>query len=592
MKQIIIIIISLILWSYASAQLPKWSIAPNYEQIDVKVDNKLLQTDSMGITSLWTMDGNFLFKTEHFIHPFNDDVAVITKNGSDELIGFVDVQGKFTALPNVKVAYNHPYFENEYLICEDGKGYSYFKKDGSKAQLAQTMRSYPFHAGFAPYLTYDQLDKKKDPHYGYYCADGQVMEYRMIEKDEEKEIEPKDISFLSGIGYDNKSVAVIKNKLYLFNPDTKLFEPFLHGNDKSEKKRHLTLNGDYEKYFLNLPCDSIEIKAKYGNNQQVSLQFDNELRPVRFVFDDMEQVFARPKTKELEYSSEVEPYGESPKYGLTFRSKQLLPQQFEKVGLRYGNKAFVKLNDKWGVIEIIPNLSYSININKGEYVPFRHQKFDTQIRLDLPAEISAKYAKIDIPAESRCIIDKTSRETKDTESGNYVVYDCSLIIPDSLPDIEKTITYSPISITYDNLQLFDTQTDIKAWHLKSYNVDPIESETSISNGILSFTININADKNVGESDYPFEVTIKADSVSVETEKISETRRKFQVSNLKEGVNNLNILVTEKGCPPAVFPFEITYTKPVPRKKMQESAIIRKGEQTKKEQPKKELRIEL
>ena len=88
------------------------------------------------------------------------------------------------------------------------------------------------------------------------------------------------------------------------------------------------------------------------------------------------------------------------------------------------------------------------------------------------------------------------------------------------------------------------------------------------------------------------MTIKADSVSVETEKISETRRKFQVSNLKEGVNNLNILVTEKGCPPAVFPFEITYTKPVPRKKMQESAIIRKGEQTKKEQPKKELRIEL
>ena len=244
------------------------------------------------------------------------------------------------------------------------------------------------------------------------------------------------------------------------------------------------------------------------------------------------------------------------------------------------------------VTVIVPNLSYQLNINKGKFVAFRHQIFDTQIRLDLPAEISARYARIDIPAMSGCNIDKTSRETKDTESGNYVVYDCSLVIPDSLPDEETIISYSPISISYDDIHLFDTFIDIKAWHFKYYNVDPIESETSISNGILSFTININADKNVGEGDYPFEVTIKADSVSVETEKISETRRKFQVSNLKEGVNNLNILVTEKGCPPAVFPFEITYTKPVPRKKMQESAIIRKGEQTKKEQPKKELRIEL
>ena len=592
MKQIIVIIISLILWSYASAQLPKWAIAPNYEQINIKVDNALLQTDSMGISSLWTMDGICLFKTEHFIHPYKDGLAVITKKGSDELVGFVDILGKFTTLPNIKIAYDHPYFEDEYLMCEDSKGGAYYKIDGSKAEFAQSVRSYPFHGGYAPYLTFDQFEKKKDPYYGYYCADGQPMAYRMIEKGAEKEIEPKDISFLSGIGYDNKGVAVIKNKLYLCNPYTKLFEPFFHGNDKSEKKRHLTLNGDYEKYFLNLPSDSIEIKAKYDNNQQASLQFDSELRPVRFVFDDMEQVFAKPESKKFKYSSEVESYGDGPKYGLAFRSKQLLPQQFEEVGLRYGNKALVKCNGKWGVIEIVPNLSYQLNINKGKFVAFRHQIFDTQIRLDLPAEISARYARIDIPAMSGCNIDKTSRETKDTESGNYVVYDCSLVIPDSLPDEETIISYSPISISYDDIHLFDTFIDIKAWHFKYYNVDPIESETSISNGILSFTININADKNVGEGDYPFEVTIKADSVSVETEKISETRRKFQVSNLKEGVNNLNILVTEKGCPPAVFPFEITYTKPVPRKKMQESAIIRKGEQTKKEQPKKELRIEL
>ena len=117
--------------------------------------------------------------------------------------------------------------------------------------------------------------------------------------------------------------------------------------------------------------------------------------------------------------------------------------------------------------------------------------------------------------------------------------------------------------------------NIKVRHFKYYNVDPIESEASISNGAASFTININAQKNVGESYHPFEVKIEADSVNVQYEKISETRCKCMVSQLQEGNNNLYILVTKNGCPPSVFPFEIYYTKLVPKKKKQEEVVVRK-----------------
>lgn len=255
--------------------------------------------------------------------------------------------------------------------------------------------------------------------------------------------------------------------------------------------------------------------------------------------------------------------------------KQILPLQFDEIGLLYDNKAFVKCKGRWGIIEVIPGLDYSLKLNKGQDVAFRHQTFETQIRLDLPSQISAKDAKIDIPASSGCIIDKTSRETKDTESSNFVLYNYSLNIPENLSDTMINITYSPVSVSYDGISLFERPIDIKAWHLKYYNVDPIESETSISNGVASFTININAQKNVGESDYPFEVRIEADSVYVQYEKISEARYKCLVSNLQEGDNNLNILVTEKGCPSSVFPFEVYYTKPVPKKKTQEAVVVRK-----------------
>lgn len=575
MKQIYLLLASVFFSVGVYAQLPKWVISPNYNSLEVKVDDCLLQTDSLGYSILWTIDGKRLFSTENQILPFKDGTSIILKKGTNMLVGSVDTYGKFIKFPEVQIAYEHPYFENGYLICHEKDGYGYYKQDGTKASFPQSVKSYPFHNGFATYLTFDQWDMRKEPYYGFYRADGEKMKYRILEKGIEKELDYKLIEFLSNIGTNGKAVAVIKNKLYLFNPETEVFEPFLWGEGDSEKKRHLTLNADYEKYFLNLPNDTVEIIAKFGKNQLAVLHFDNELRPLKFEFDGDTQTFQENKSQEFKYSSELKTYGENGKFGLATMSSQVLPIQFDEIALKYGNKAFVKHNGLWGVIEIIPELNYSLKINKGEDVAFRHQKFETQIRLDLPAIISAKDARIDIPANSGCVIDKTSRETKDTESGNYVVYDCTLNIPDSLPDTMTEIVYYPVFVSYDGITLFETPINIKAWHLKYYNVDPIESETSISNGVASFTININAQKNVGESDYPFEVKIEADSVYVQYEKISETRYKCMVSNLQEGNNNLNILVTEKGCPPSVFPFEVYYTKPVPKKKKQEEVVVRK-----------------
>lgn len=305
MKQIIVTLIGIIVGCNAFAQLPKWVIKPDYDQLSVKVDGTLIETDSLGTTGLWTLDGKCLYRTNNYIQPFNEGVAVITKKGTNELVGVVNLFGEFTSMPNLQIAYDHPYFEDGHLICHDSNGYTYFKRDGSKVKLTQSLRSYPFNGGYAPYFTYDQLEKHKDPYYGYYRADGENMKYRLLDKNGEKEFAPKTINFLSGIGENNKGVAVIKNKLYLFNPDTDLFEPFLYGDEDSEKKRHLTLNGDYEKYFLNLPNDNVEIVAKYGKNQIAVLLFDKQLRPVSFTFDGENQDFIKPSKEEYKYSSEI-----------------------------------------------------------------------------------------------------------------------------------------------------------------------------------------------------------------------------------------------------------------------------------------------
>ncbi|MCM1439391.1 MAG: hypothetical protein NC131_09375 [Roseburia sp.] len=589
MKKYYLLLISALMSLTSQAQLPKWVIQPDNDTLFIKVDDNLLQGLSNNKSMIWNMDGKLLYSTESTILPFKDGVATIQEKDQPIISGLIDETGKFTAIPNMKIAYDNPFFEDGLMLCLDKDKYVYVKRDGSVASFPEVAKSYPFHKGFAPFFTYENLEKRKDSHYGYFKADGVPMKYSISDNANLKPIDPKDIDFVSGIGANGKGVAVIKNKIYLFDPVTEIFKPFLWGEEESTKKRHLILDGNYEQYFLNLPQDTITINAKYGKNQYAQLKFDNELRPIVFTFDGDTVTFEEKPHSKFTYKSNIEEYLRNGKYGLSLNTREVLPEQFDQVGIKYGNRAFVKSNDKWGIIEIIPNIEYSLKINKGEDIAFRHQKFDTQIRLDLPSQISAKEVRIDIPEETGCLIDKTSRESKDTESGNFVTYNCVLNIPPSLPDTVTTIIYKPIEISSDGISLFKTPMSVKAWHYKYYNVDPIESETSISDGVLSFTVNINAQRNAGEKDYPFDVRIEADSISVEQEKLSETRRKFLVSNLQVGSNNINIYVIETGCPPSVFPFEIFYSKSVPKKKQKEEVVIRKKDTaTKKRTPRLEL----
>lgn len=557
-------------------QLPKWLINPINDTIFVKVHNNMIQTISDGESSLWSLDGKLLYKTSENILSFNNGVATIVTKNHNKIAGVVDQYGNFTSLADLPIVYERPYFEEGFILSKINDEYVYFKQDGSKADFPITIKAYPFHKGYASYFTYDNLKKKKDPHYGYFKANGKEIEYKIKNNNNNiKSFESKDIQFLSGIGDNGKGIAIINNKIYEFFPETETFEPLVWRDDDSGKERQLAIDGHNDQCFVDIQTDSTIIYAKYGKNKSAILKFNQELLPQEFIFGEKIIPIISETISSYNYSSELATYGKKPAYGLSLKLKEVVPPQFEDVGLRFGRKAFVKINGKWGLLEIIPDLDFSIKLNKGEDIAFRHQKFETQIRLDFPSEITTQNTSIDIPESTGLIIDKTSRETKDTESGNFLTYNCILNIPESLPDTVTTITYNPIKISYGGMSLFEVPISIKAWHYKYYNVDPIESETSISDGVASFTININAQRNIGESDYPFDVKIEADSLDISFEKLSETRYKYLISNLQEGVNNLNILITEKGCPPSVFPFEVFYTKPVPKKKTKETVVVRK-----------------
>ena len=92
-------------------------------------------------------------------------------------------------------------------------------------------------------------------------------------------------------------------------------------------------------------------------------------------------------------------------------------------------------------------------------------------------------------------------------------------------------------------------------------------------------LNIHAERYPDEPVYPVNVSIVADTLQYELEKVSESRYKCKVWTIGEGTTNIVVQLTEQGCPPAPYSFEVTYVKPAPKTKSKpatkENIVIRR-----------------
>ena len=250
---------------------------------------------------------------------------------------------------------------------------------------------------------------------------------------------------------------------------------------------------------------------------------------------------------------------------MALHGEELLPPQFESVRPVADDMALVQKEGKWGLLKVDEKRRFRLSVNKGMEVGFRHHVFDTRIRVDLPTFISSTNTTLVADKESGCLIDRRSWDGVDSESGNYVEYDCRLNIPSQLTDEVSTVTY-PVTVVYDDIRSAVIDMPVQAWHVKYYTVDIAEADAKLNNGAYTFIVNIEKDHIPGEMDYPFSVSVDAKGLKYELVKVSETRWRCKLLSLKQGLNTVNVEIMEQGCPPKIYPFEVTYQKPSPKVK--------------------------
>ena len=557
MKRTIVLLSSLLLGITASlAQVAQWIVPPAYEHVEMPEGASIAITDSANTYTIWSLSGKRLHTTTDNVFPLSEGMLVTTSIYDDKISGLFNASGTAIPFEQLRLGWAYPCYHNGYLLVFDGH-YFYYMNTNGEVVSQEYVKAYPFSQGYASVFSYENVRKQKDPYREFITPDLQPITLQLDGKPLSRS---DDVEFISSVNDEGLAIVVVKRKLYYFNAKTRELTPCYLTPDETNPKNQLKLDGDVQSSTTS-KNDSTTMRAKCGR-EQVVITFDYIMKPIAVTHSQQRHEFLSAPDVIHNHSDHMARTPENNvngPFGLSWDGKEVLPPQFKEVNLIVDDKAIVCLNGKYGLLQMHPNDRFRFSLNKGDALGFRHKRFETTIRLDVPSYVHSNATTIDMDGVAGILVDKISRETKNTEYGNYVQYDCVLDIPEGITDELSPISFTA-NINYDGLRAVPTPFTANAWHSQYYNVEINEKETTISNGTLAFTSDIDPKRLAGEAVYPYTVTLNTNLHFELVEKVSETRYKWKVTGLKEGMNTINVQIQEDGCPPAEVSFDVEYVK--------------------------------
>lgn len=580
MKKILGILFSLIIFPL-NAQIAHWLIPPHYESIQFAEGLDAIITDASGVKTLWSFNGDLLGSVVGEIHPFCNDRAIVTSSGSNSITTIMRANGScIPVAEGLEIMPQAPEFHNGMLLVKSNDYYQFLDLEGKPSTFY--LSALPFYNGYSNCIRYKNWEKKKKPCRMLIDSTGTIVNIT----NKNHEIELENIEFLSSVNDENIALVIIKHKLYFFDGITRQLSPVYPSSDEINPKNHARIEEDVKFCLANDSDSTVLLNAKYGKKGEMSFRFDEAYRLISQTCDSTIKVFNVKTKAQKNYKSPLSATtSDSLLYGIAWNGEEMLPCQFNQISQFFESKAFVQKENLYGLVSIDPNSRFEIKINGGDDIAFLHQKFETTIRVDIPTSVSSERTFIDIDLSSGCEIDRTSRKRKDTEGGNFIEYNCTLKIPQDLPDETTTIQY-PLHILYNGFKSSQIYQNVNAWFYKKFDIEIDNSQTSLAQGVLTLMFNVNTVQTDGKL-FPTEISVTTPDtlIAERVEKISETRYKYKIGTLNEGINNIMIEVTEQGCPAAVFPYEIEYHKPLQQTKStateRETFEIKKKPQSKR-----------
>lgn len=566
----------------ANGQIAKWLIPPEYDRITIMPGNEdLLVTELNGEKHLWDFNGQSIvnYSSSDKIHPFYRGYAVTTTADGSKITGFYYRDGTYTFINNLMVAHSSTRFNNGYLLAYDGEYYRFVtcKTVDGKPFSNRYTEAYPFSNHYASCKTYKDIEKKKNEiSQLLFYEDLKPIDFNL----EGKRVDPEDINYISSVNDENIAVVVIKEKVYLFNGETRNLSPLFSTSNGSAKNKDKQVKIDKNQMLLVYQGEGYHMVATDPKKHtSIIIQLDEEERPISIKFTDTELTYSKKVPQEKVHQqllSVTQLYGVK---GLNWGSDTILPPQFKAIGELFDDKAVVCLNGKWGVVQAYKSTPFELLLNKGKNVGLRHSVNETTIQLNLPQGISPQDSYLEIVGEDPgCSIDPLRAERHgDGSQIGYITYPCLIDFPSTgLPDTyneqdKDCHLHFNARVRYNGL--FSPVIPFKAdvWHVKYITPEIPESDSYFQDGNYHFTLLLTSDEQGQSYSNHVEITLENSDTTVtynsldpnsSITKVSENKYDITLRNIAPGVNYITYVIVEVGGLETYHSFDVTYERPV------------------------------
>ena len=163
MKRSIFLLLTFCIAFSTNAQIAKWMIPAAYDTIRMENDGYVIVTDSVFSQIIWSYNARRLAITEDSLMHFKNNYGITVRPGHETITGFYDRYGNFTSLKNCKVTHHYPYFEDGFLLVQEGS-LMHFVNTNGQMKGQKLSNAYPFSNGFASVTAFKNIDRQKDPY--------------------------------------------------------------------------------------------------------------------------------------------------------------------------------------------------------------------------------------------------------------------------------------------------------------------------------------------------------------------------------------------------------------------------------------------
>ncbi|MBR6981749.1 MAG: WG repeat-containing protein [Prevotella sp.] len=558
MKRKIILLSSILFASMVQAQVGRWLIPPRYD--DIRLDNQLVITDSAGFNTIWSKDGirlNEITKGDSLMNFVEGKSFVVRRDGVIDRL----VKGNGTSHPlssqSLHMVSTH--FSNGLLRVHDGD-YERFVDENGELLDGHYRDANDFANGYASCWSYQNIKKKSGPYPLLIDTKGNEVRFIIEQK---KIVNVEKIMFISQVNDEDVGVIVVDKKVYTFsgksnsngNVKQLYLDPVFAKNDAEHKYQAKLEDDDFEKCCIIDDDNTMHVRAKFKKNEYITFCFDSQNFLFKKVSGTEEVLYNRTQEKKTQQSRLLKVVEEDDLYGISMKNgKEVIPPCFEEVKEIFDNMAFIKHNGKYGMMEVMENEEFRLEIGGNDDLKFLHKKCTPKIRLYFPKQIPIEDINLVMASDDVKITGGISGRDK-----NYVEYPCEILIPDTLFNLEpKTdfeVTYQAW-VEYGDLVSSIVETKKNVQYFNYFDVRISDEKNDKEKHSFKLNIEVHNEPNT----YDIQVKLIADSIVYENHQT--LLHDYTVFLKHEGENTITAQVTEEGCPTIGVDFVMKYTKPV------------------------------